>query len=104
RTFQQDIATADGCLQELPALLTELEQDIAKMRVPRPFNKIFVKLKFSNFQQTTREQAGIALMPEAYQTLVTEAFERSPHAVRLLGVGVRFPEKGDESQLELKLD
>ncbi|MEX0331671.1 MAG: DNA polymerase IV [Puniceicoccaceae bacterium] len=103
RTFSHDIATVDGCLQELPALLTELEEDISKMKEPRPFNKIFVKLKFSNFQQTTREQAGIALLPEAFQSLVGEAFDRSPHAVRLLGVGVRFPEKADDSQLELDL-
>ena len=104
RTFPKDIATLDGCLQELPALLAELNHDIGRMKEPRPFNKIFVKLKFSNFQQTTREQAGIALQDEAFQLLVTEAFERSPHAVRLLGVGVRFPERGDDSQMELPLD
>ena len=33
--------------------------------------------------------------------LMDEAFERSPHAVRLIGVGVRFPEQKDQSQMEL---
>jgi DNA polymerase-4 len=101
RTYSQDIPTLDGCLQQLPALLSELEGDLARQKSPRPFNKVFVKLKFSNFQQTTREQAGRSLDLEAFQKLMESAFERSPHAVRLIGVGVRFPEPDDGSQLEL---
>ncbi|WP_238710198.1 DNA polymerase IV [Oceanipulchritudo coccoides] len=101
RTYSQDIPTLDGCFQQLPVLLEELEGDLTRQKSPRPFNKIFVKLKFSNFQQTTRERAGISLDSEAFQELMEEAFERSPHAVRLIGVGVRFPEPDDGSQLEL---
>jgi DNA polymerase-4 len=104
RTFPSDISTLDGCLQQLPGLLDELGKDIGKMKDPRPFNKVFVKLKFSNFQQTTREQSGVDLSTEAFQSLMGEAFERSPHAVRLIGVGVRFPEPADSNQLELGLE
>jgi DNA polymerase-4 len=101
RTFPSDIATLDGCLQQLPGLLEELARDVGKMKDPKPFNKIFVKLKFSNFQQTTREQGGAVIDFDAFKSLAGEAFERSPHAVRLIGVGVRFPEQGDSSQMEL---
>lgn len=101
RTYPKDIQTIDACWQQLPLLLQELETDMGKMKEPRPFNKIFVKLKFSNFQQTTKEQTGVALDPEIFKHLMSEAFERSPHAVRLIGVGVRFPEASDQSQLEL---
>ncbi len=101
RTYPQDIQTIDACWQQLPVLLKELETDMGKMKEPRPFNKVFVKLKFSNFQQTTKEQSGVVLDPEIYKRLMSEAFERSPHAVRLIGVGVRFPEITDQSQLEL---
>ncbi|MGC9452043.1 MAG: DNA polymerase IV [Oceanipulchritudo sp.] len=101
RTYPRDLPTLEGCLAELPALLDELGRDLRKMKEPRRFNKILVKLKFSNFQQTTREQGGTELDARAYQCLMEEAFARSPHAVRLIGVGVRFPEKEDENQLEL---
>jgi DNA polymerase-4 len=101
RTYSQDIPTLDGCLQQLPALLKELETDLARQDALTGFNKIFVKLKFSNFQTTTREQAGRSLEIEALSGLMEAAFARSPHAVRLIGVGVRFPEPDDGSQLEL---
>jgi DNA polymerase-4 len=101
RTFARDLATLEECLQEVPALLQELEGDLSRMKEPRPFNKVFVKLKFTNFQQTTHEQSGQVLDPEAIKHLLEGAFERSPHAVRLIGIGVRFPEPVDDSQLEL---
>jgi DNA polymerase-4 len=101
RTFSRDLSTLEECLQEVPALLKELEGDFTRAKDPRPFTKIFVKLKFSNFQQTTREQAGQVLAPEAIRSLMEAAFARSPHAVRLIGIGVRYPEPADDSQLEL---
>ncbi|MEX0323896.1 MAG: DNA polymerase IV [Puniceicoccaceae bacterium] len=101
RTFPRDLPTLEDCLAELPALLKELNQDIARMSEPKPFNKLFVKLKFANFQQTTRESGGASISEPAFAQLMQEAFERSPHAVRLLGVGVRFPEPDDPGQLEL---
>lgn len=101
RTYPRDIAALEGCWEQIPVLLRELQTDMAKMKEPRDFNKVFVKLKFSNFQQTTKEQSGTKLEPEVFRNLMEEAFERSPHAVRLIGVGVRFPETGDQSQMEL---
>jgi DNA polymerase-4 len=102
RTFARDIDTLEGCLAELPGLLRELEADLGRRHHPAPFNKIIVKLKFSNFRQTTRERAGHELDQAAYAELLAEAFSRSPHAARLIGVGVRFPEPADDSQLELR--
>lgn len=101
RTFARDLSTIEECVGELPGLLKELADDMARSKEPRPFSKVFVKLKFSNFQQTTREQAGHVLDPEALKGLMEAAFVRSPHAVRLIGIGVRFPEPADDSQLEL---
>ena len=102
RTFAENITTIDGCLQELPKLLEELGGDLAQEVQDRPFKKIFVKLKFANFQQTTREQAGRGLEEARFAELMEAAFARSPHAVRLIGVGVRFPDAEDGNQLELR--
>jgi len=101
RTFSRDMDTAEGCLRELSGLLRELRKDLSGMKERKPFNKVFVKLKFTNFQQTTREEAGCRLEEEAFARLLEAAFARSPHGVRLIGVGVRFPEPADSNQLEL---
>ena len=101
RTFPRDIPSLEGCKAELPGLLDELARDLARMKDPRPFNKVLVKLKFSNFQQTTKERGGATVDPDVFGALMEEAFARSPHAVRLIGVGVRFPERADPGQLEL---
>jgi DNA polymerase-4 len=69
RTYPQDIQAIEGCWQQLPTLIKELESDMEKMKDPRPFNKIFVKMKFSNFQQTTKEKSGTKLDLEEYNNL-----------------------------------
>jgi DNA polymerase-4 len=102
RTYEQNLSTEQACLEMLPSLLSELESDLEKGEKGRSFHKIFLKLKFSNFQQTTCEQAGRTLDASAYGDLLRTAFARSPHAVRLMGVGVRFREPDPSGQLELE--
>lgn len=101
RTFPQDLPSLEACQQHLPELLAELRHDLSGMKEPRPFNKLFVKVKFSNFQQTTREQGGLHLEEAAFASLLEQAFARSPHGVRLIGVGVRFTPLVNQDQLEL---
>ena len=104
RTYPQDIPTIEECRNQLPALLEDLLADLGKLKEPHPINKVFVKLKFSNFQQTTREEAAARIEQGQLEKLMTEAFERSPHAVRLIGVGVRFADPGDKAQMELSFN
>jgi DNA polymerase-4 len=101
RTYAHDLQTLAECEAVLPELLHELETDLAGSRIEGGFNKVFLKLKFSNFQQTTREGGGRTLELGVFNTLLQEAFARSPHGVRLMGLGVRFPEPDRSGQLEL---
>lgn len=102
RTFSQDHSTVESCLGALDGVLDELEEDLARSEPDRAFRKIFVKLKFANFQSTTKECASAELDRVLCANLLIEAFGRSPHAVRLIGVGVRYPEadEGDHRQIE----
>ncbi|NBD37406.1 MAG: DNA polymerase IV [Verrucomicrobia bacterium] len=100
RTYPRDMESVEACLDRLDSLLDELEKDYAKLRKPHSFTKVFVKCKFADFRQTTCEQAGSRMERELFEPLLRRAFERNPHAVRLLGVGVRFPEGGEDAQLE----
>lgn len=101
RTYEHNLETAEACLAVLPGLLSELAGDLRARESGRTYRKIFLKLKFSNFQQTTCEQAGQTLELAAFEELMRTAYERSPHSVRLVGVGVRFPEPDPSGQLEL---
>ncbi len=105
-TFERNLSTLDACRTALSALLDELAADLAKRPGERPYTKIFVKLKFANFRTTTREAAARSLDRELFDRLLGDAFARSPHAVRLIGVGVRFPDPAETNpdQLELSLD
>lgn len=100
RTFNQDLESVDACRDVLPELLDELRADVEKRSQGRLFYKLFIKIKFSNFQSTTRECAGNRLDSVKFDELLEEAFHRSPHSVRLIGVGVRFREVTEENQLE----
>lgn len=100
RTYPRDMESVEACLARLDPLLDELEKDYSKLRKPLPFTKVFVKCKFADFRQTTCEQAGGRMERDLFEPLLRRAFARNPHAVRLLGVGVRFPESGEGAQLE----
>lgn len=105
RTFASDLSTLDACHQVLDPLLGELDEDWEKRTGRREFRKVFVKLKFADFQSTTREGAAENLDRSRFRALLEEAFGRSPHPVRLIGVGVRFsgPAETDHRQLELAI-
>ena len=57
-----------------------------------------MKVKFANFTQTTRECVSPNPTRETYQTLLAEAYTRSPQPIRLLGSGVRFAEEAEEAE------
>ena len=106
RTFERDLRSLDECVQELEKLHHELVQDLKGKSSRRAIHKIFVKLKFADFRQTTRECVARELSFSVVQRLLDEAFTRSDMGIRLLGVGVRFREdpSGNVEQLEIPFE
>lgn len=101
-TFDQDLPDLGACLDELPALLTQLETRLARLDSSYRPDKPFVKVKFHDFTQTTLEQAGAGRDLDSYRQLLRLAFARGEKPVRLLGVGVRLIDlRGRQEQLEL---
>lgn len=100
RTYGHDLVSWESCVGQLDRLLAELREDYEKLSGTPPFRKVFVKLKFTNFRQTTCERRGDKLEREVFVELLRTAHGRSPHAVRLMGVGIRFPEAVEGEQLE----
>ena len=106
RTFSVDLETLVQCEHELIKLFMELQDDLRSNASDRQIEKLFVKLKFSNFKRTTAECSETELDLDAFKELLGEAYGRSRLNVRLIGAGVRFKDEDDSqwSQLELELD
>jgi len=52
--------------------------------------KVFVKLKFNDFTQTTAEKSTASLSLDVVQDLLEVALSRKELPVRLIGLGVGF--------------
>lgn len=112
QTFDEDLANLAAVTRALPKLLDELRNRFCrKLNDERGLvTKRFVKVKFSDFTQTTLEQtlSGVSREWDAlgdYQRLMNAAWQRGARPVRLLGVGVRLqetdPTAGPQVQLML---
>ncbi|MDX1706567.1 DNA polymerase IV [Pseudidiomarina sp.] len=64
-----------------------------------------VKLKFTDFQQTTVSRTGSKASPSIFYQLLREAWDRRDgRGVRLIGLSVALPDPDDQLQLELELE
>jgi len=104
RTFPENLEALDECEEALREQYGELLEDLRAQAADRRVAKAFVKLKFSDFRQTTAEAGSEAPDLAQFRRLLGEAWGRSGRSVRLLGVGVRFADTGEAGeQLELDL-
>lgn len=90
RTFENDIADKGELVRIIQEnLLPELERRSAPYLKIRKMNKLGVKVKFGDFQQTTKEQKSESIDINILAQLLKEALERGQgKAVRLLGVHI----------------
>ncbi len=109
-TFDKDLPSLDTVLEQLPDLLAELERRLqGKLSDGYALSKRFVKVKFSDFTQTTLEcpMSGDStqwLQDQYYRPLMSQAWQRGARPARLLGVGVRLRDLSEEDSTEqLKL-
>jgi len=107
RTFIDDRDDLQACLAELPQLLVNLEQrlKVSSAANTQSISTLVIKIKFSDFTQTTVQQGGDQPNLVSYSELLVKGLNRSRKAVRLLGLGVRFNDKTrtDAAQLGLPI-
>ncbi len=92
-TFGKNLNHLEDCAVQLEPLFQDLCKDLQGRTSGKIIAKAFLKLKFADFKQTTRECVCPKPTIEVYQKLLEEAFQRSSEGVRLIGVGVRFKEE-----------
>ncbi|UZN49684.1 DNA polymerase IV [Cupriavidus cauae] len=102
-TYADDLPDLPACLAELDPLIAQLEARIARAGAQHVIHKLTVKLRFSDFRQTTVECRGQMPDRAVYARLLAEGHARRRLPVRLLGVGVATSDP-DTAQLDLFRD
>jgi len=101
-TYVRDLPDIAACRRELAPLHALLAARVKRAGAERDIRKLFVKIRFDNFQRTTAECTGLALDAAVFGRLLETAFARGQRPVRLLGIGVRT-EEGDSAARQLGL-
>ena len=101
-TYNSDLSDLQHCLAQLPGLRKQLLKRLNPQKEPQPISKAFVKIKFSDFTQTTAECCSQDPQPFTFQQLCREAYNRGQKPVRLIGLGLRF-EKFHHAPQQLQL-
>lgn len=100
-TFEYDLRLLDDLQKALQDLLEKLTARLAALKEPYVINSCQVKLKFSDFSQTTKSLVFGHVNADVFTSLLQQAFARSSLPVRLLGVGVSFKPIEPFTQLHL---
>ncbi|MFC4157893.1 DNA polymerase IV [Chitinimonas lacunae] len=92
-TYAYDLRGHAVCHDELLRLIDDLRRRLERTAEEAPIHKAFVKIRFTDFSQTTVECVDTRPDRATWQRLLDQGLARSDQAVRLLGVGVRFEER-----------
>lgn len=104
RTFLVDIHTIDECINAICNLYSELEIRLKKALVDKKISRLGIKLKFSDFQQTTVEHKYNELERDFFVRLCEEALLRSHgRGIRLVGLSVGIEPLEKVRQMSLPL-
>lgn len=100
-TYVSDLQDLTSCLTQLPELIERLHARIARADAARQIRKLFIKIRFADFQRTTVECLANTIDRGVLENLLETGLGRRRQAVRLLGVGVRLQEEDDNFQIGL---
>ncbi|TDF38657.1 DNA polymerase IV [Alteromonadaceae bacterium M269] len=105
RTLADDIYTENQCWIIIETLLPKLEERLKKSRADMRIQNLGIKLKFSDFQQTTIEHKWPKLDIAQFQLLLTQVLKRREgRGIRLVGLHVTLPDDMQSRQLELPFE
>ncbi|MFT5598652.1 MAG: DNA polymerase-4 [Gammaproteobacteria bacterium] len=104
-TYAQDLPDLTNCIEKLPELIAELKKRMQNLDADYSIQNSFLKIKFSDFTQTTIERQDSKPDLVDISSLCEEAWLRKKSPVRLLGIGVKLNDLTENSgQLDLFID
>lgn len=90
-TYDKDLHSYAEIETKLPALYEDFERRMSKGNYWQSIRGWVVKLKFTDFRQTTHETSSTSPpMISDFSRLLRETFDKTGDSVRLLGIGVRL--------------
>lgn len=92
-TFEENISDWQDCENELLKLVSSLSRRLERTGKAEDIRKVYVKVKMENFILHTAESVSIGLDVKLLLALFQRLRKQYPEAIRLLGIGVKFPEK-----------
>ncbi len=99
-TFDQDIADWNDCEAELMKLVSSLSRRLQSVGDSKDIRKVYVKVKQANFSLHTAESISIGLDIKLLSALLKRLRKQYPEPIRLLGIGVKFPERSKAENLK----
>lgn len=107
-TFPHDIQGFQAAKEQLQTIYTEFRRRLARSGYSEELggyrHKLFVKIKFGNFRQTTIERNFNGLNIEYFEDLLYSRYGDSTEPIRLLGLGIRWPDPEELLQTYLVFD
>jgi DNA polymerase IV len=106
-TFEQNIQTLDQLINQSKSLYEQLITRSDKLKDSQSISGRYIKLKFSDFTQTTLEESLSGPTqnwkdPEVFEQMLTKAWSRHMKPVRLAGLGVKISnQRKSQEQLDL---
>lgn len=105
RTLAEDLQTREECYDMVENLFPKLLERLKKANPALAIQSQGVKLKFSDFQQTTVEHKCGRLDKSYFLSLLEEAYERKQErGIRLVGLHVGLPTGRDSFQMSFSFD
>jgi DNA polymerase-4 len=102
-TYAPDINSLEDCLKKLENLEQELFKRFEKIKNNYMCTGIYIKIKFSDFSQTTVEKTADNYQSEMAQALLKEALTRKELGVRLIGVGLKLKPTVEKNENQMSL-
>jgi DNA polymerase-4 len=100
RTVAEDIVTTEACHAMVETLFPKLHERLKNANPDMHIQSQGVKLKFSDFQQTTVEHRCQSLDKAYFTELLNEALSRRANrGIRLVGLHVGLPEQDKSQQM-----
>lgn len=100
-TYTNDLPDLTACQAELPALYASLQKRMQRVDAEDCIQKLYVKIRFSDFRITSVECGSKVLEQDIYAQLLATGYARKQLPVRLLGLGTRLADEKVDHQLDL---
>ncbi|TQV84899.1 DNA polymerase IV [Aliikangiella coralliicola] len=92
-TFEENISRWDDCENQLLKLVSSLSRRLERVGNAEQIRKVYVKIKTDKFRLHTAESISQGLDVKLLLALFKRLRDQYPDPIRLLGIGIRFPEK-----------